>query len=158
MYHPGNVPTGRRCIRSHDGIRPVKSPGRNNFRWIPVCYKLILYKRYFSIPPGSGAVIIGYYSILKNLQKNNRKAQNKRGKDIVSCKSFSTLISREIFSGPVMILQTQNYGDHSVAVVGYSFTSSGNYIIINDGLSTSSTKSMVFGSWAGAIAGYSRPT
>jgi hypothetical protein len=52
---------------------------------------------------------------------------------------------------------SQNYGDHSVAVVGYSFISSGNYIIINDGLSTSSTKSMVFGNWAGAIAGYSRP-
>ena len=52
---------------------------------------------------------------------------------------------------------TQSYRDHSVAVVGYSSSSSGNFIIINDGLSTSSTKTMVFGNWAGAIAGYSRP-
>lgn len=52
---------------------------------------------------------------------------------------------------------SQNYGDHSVAVVGYSSSSSGNFIIMNDGLSTSSTKTMVFGNWMGAIAGWSRP-
>jgi hypothetical protein len=46
-----------------------KKPRRNNFRWIPVCYKLVLYKRYFLILPGSGAVIIVYYSIVKNPEK-----------------------------------------------------------------------------------------
>lgn len=52
---------------------------------------------------------------------------------------------------------TQSYGDHSVAVVGYTSTSSGDYIIINDGWSTSSTRNLAFGNWRGAIGGYSRP-
>jgi len=52
---------------------------------------------------------------------------------------------------------TQSYGDHSVAVVGYTSTGSGNFIVINDGLSTSSTKSLAFNNWVGAVAGYSRP-
>jgi hypothetical protein len=51
-------------------------------------FKLVLYKRYFFTLSGCGAVIKGYYLILKNLQKNNRIAQNNHGKHIVSCKSF----------------------------------------------------------------------
>lgn len=52
---------------------------------------------------------------------------------------------------------TQSYGDHSVAVVGYSNTGSGNFIIINDGLDATTTKYLAFNSWNGAVGGYSRP-
>jgi len=58
-------------------------------------FKLVLYKRYFFTLSGCGAVIKGYYLIRKNLQKNNRRAQNNRGKHIVSYKSFPTRILGE---------------------------------------------------------------
>lgn len=60
-------------------------------------------------------------------------------------------------SAGIPIGGTQSYGDHSVAVVGYFSTGNGNFITINDGWDTSSTKSLAFGNWAGAIGGYSRP-
>ena len=51
---------------------------------------------------------------------------------------------------------SQPYGDHSVAVIGYESYSSGDYVVVQDTWTPLSARSLRFGSWSYALADYSR--